>query len=94
MISAGTTFRLADDVRHRRVLDEAVVIRQETNEVIVINEVSASILQFFEKQGVGTVSDVIDYLAGEYEIGLEVLQKDIPDHIQKLLKVGIVVSEE
>jgi Coenzyme PQQ synthesis protein D (PqqD) len=92
MISADDKFRLADDVRHRRVLDEAVVVRQETNEVLVINEVSASILEFFEKQKEVAVSDLIDHLTGEYEVNRQVLQKDTLAHIEKLLAAGVLVS--
>ena len=88
------TYRLADDVRYRRVLDEAVVVRQETNEVIIINEVSAAILDFFDQQGKATVDSLIDHLAEEYEVDIEVLKKDTSNHIADLLAAGIISSEE
>ena len=94
MNTGDITFRLADDVRYRRVLDEAVAVRQETNEVIVINEVSASILDFFEKQGKATAASLIEYLASEYEVDSQVLKKDTPTHLEDLLAAGLIISDE
>ncbi len=93
MSSDEQTYRLADDIRYRLILDEAVAVRQKTNEVIVINEVSASILEFFESGKKGTIAGLIDYLASEYDVEKNVLEKDTPSHIEELLAAGILISE-
>jgi len=93
MINTDACFRLADDVRYRRILDEAVAVRQETNEVIVVNEVSASILVFLEVQGGATVASLIDYLAGAYEVDRQILEEDTVAHIKELMDAGIVVHK-
>lgn len=93
-MSGSAIFRLAGDVRFRRVLDEAVAVRQETNEVIIVNEVSATILEFFENRGSASAESLADFLAGEYDVDLGELRKDVATHIKELLAAGILCEAE
>ena len=94
MTIEGEAFMIAKDIRYRRVLDEAVVVRQETNEVIVINESSASIIEFIERNKATTIACLLDYLCNEYEIDRQVLSKDIAAHIKELVAAGIIITEQ
>ena len=94
MTSDNTTYRLADDIRHRRVLDEGVVVKQDSNEVLVINEVSATILDFFAGQGNLSARDLIDLMQAEYEVEPTVLQIDIEKHLAELARAGVITEKE
>ena len=87
------SFSIAEDIRYRRVLDEAVVVRQNSNEVIVINEISASILDYLTQHEKADIVSLIHYLYNEYEVEPNVLEKDIPAHIEELHAAGILTSD-
>ena len=44
-LSPDSILRTCSDVHFRRVLDEAVVIRQQSAETLVLNEVAISVLE-------------------------------------------------
>ena len=81
-------YRRCSDVRFRIVLDEGVVIKQDTAEVLVLNEVGARVLDLVD--GRRTTSDIGDALAGEFDIGDEELRRDLAGYLAELVEVGLV----
>ncbi len=91
MISANSRFAVRADVRYRLIEDEAVVVRQKSNQVIVLNEVSACILDIAAK-GLA-VDDMLRKLADAYEVGEKTLREDTLAHLQELLDAGIIEQQ-
>ncbi len=84
---ADTILRRCADVRFRTVLDEGVVIKQETAEVLVLNEVAARTLELLD--GARTVAEVEAQLAAEFDAPPE-LGHDVVAYLDELLAAGIV----
>ena len=91
MISADSTFAVRADVRYRLIDDEAVVVQQTANQVIVLNEVSARILDS-AAQGLA-VEAMVKRLALAYEIDGDTLREDTLAHLQELLDAGIIEEQ-
>ena len=72
-ITPAAVLRRRPDVRYRRIEGEAVVLRQSTSEVLVLNEVGASVLDLAD--GERSVGDWIETLAGEYAADRETHEK-------------------
>ncbi len=49
-MDSSCVLRLCDDVRHRFVADQAVVVRLDSAEVLVLNEVGNLTLQSFSRK--------------------------------------------
>jgi hypothetical protein len=81
-------FRRRPDVRFRTVLDEGVVIKQDTAEVLVLNEVGARVLDLLD--GERTLADVATTLAGEFEASAGDLGRDLASYLEELLGAGII----
>lgn len=92
MTNTETEYRMAPDIRFRRVLDEAVVVKQDNNQVIVINEVSASILDIFEEQETVTAEVLVNALNEAYDVDRPTLEKDIQSHLEELQSAEIITS--
>lgn len=80
--------RRRPDVRFRTVLDEGVVIKQDTAEVLVLNEVGARVLELLD--GNRTVADVESALANEFDAPAAELGRDVESYVEQLLAAGIV----
>lgn len=80
--------RRSPDVRFRTVLDEGVVIKQDTAEVLVLNEVGARVLELLD--GTRTVADVETTLASEFDAAPSDLGDDLAGYLQELLAAGLV----
>lgn len=63
-INSSTVLRLRSDVRYRRIDGEAVVLRQSAAEVLVLNEVGASVLDLAD--GRRSVGEWIDAIVRDY----------------------------
>jgi hypothetical protein len=81
-------FRRSSDVRFRTVLDEGVVIKQDTAEVLVLNEVGARILELLD--GARTVGEVEATLASEFAAAPEELGRDVAAYLDELAAIGVV----
>lgn len=77
-----------DDVRYRVVGDEAVVVRQNAAEVIALNDVGARILELIDARH--SVSQLIDTMAEEYEVGRDELAQDVARFVTAMHDAGIV----
>jgi hypothetical protein len=80
--------RRNSDVRFRTVLDEGVVIKQDTAEVLVLNEVGARVLELLD--GTRTVGEVETVLAAEFATPAAELGRDLEGYVAELLAAGIV----
>jgi hypothetical protein len=63
-INSSTVLRRRSDVRYRRIEGEAVVLRQSTAEVLVLNEVGASVLDLAD--GRRSVGEWIEAIVRDY----------------------------
>jgi hypothetical protein len=93
-VTLSTVLRRRSDVRYRRIEGEAVVLRQSAAEVLVLNEVGASVLDLAD--GEHSVGEWIEALRGEYEADPEELARDVLAFAGELREAGMLeeVSEE
>ena len=83
-------FRLAKDVRYRKIGADAVIIRQQANEVLVLNELGAIILEAIEKNT--PVAAVIARINDDYDVDGETLAEDAGRYLQELVDAGVIES--
>jgi hypothetical protein len=83
-----STLKTASDIRFRIVDREAVVVRQKSAEVLVMNEVAARLLALAD--GVQPVSYWLDVLAGELEVDRATLEIDVVGFASELMAEGIL----
>ena len=67
--------KLRSDIRHSRVGDEGVILRQDDAEILVVNDVAARIIELIDSKR--TLDDVINILEEEYEIDRSILTNDV-----------------
>ena len=93
-VTLSTVFRRRSDVRYRRIEGEAVVLRQSAAEVLVLNEVGASVLDLAD--GERSVREWIEELSGEYETDAATLTRDVLAFAGELEEAGMleVVAEK
>ncbi len=88
MLSAGTVLRRRGDVRYRRVDSEAVVLVQDSAEVVGLNRVGAAILEAVD--GTRTVAEVRDILCERFEAPPERLEADALAFLGQLVEMGVL----
>jgi Coenzyme PQQ synthesis protein D (PqqD) len=93
-VTLSTVLRRRPDVRYRLIEGEAVVLRQSAAEVLVLNEVGASVLDLAD--GERSVREWIEALSGEYEADAETLTRDVLTFAGELAEAGMleVVKED
>jgi hypothetical protein len=87
-VTLSTVLRRRSDVRYRRIEGEAVVLRQSAAEVLVLNEVGASVLDLAD--GERSVGEWIEALRGEYDADLETLARDVLTFAGELEEAGML----
>ena len=87
-ITPATVLQRRSDVRYRRIEGEAVVLRQSAAEVLVLNEVGASVLDLAD--GELSVGEWIDALAGEYDGDSASLARDVLAFAAELAEAGLL----
>ena len=75
-------------MRYRRIEGEAVVLRQSAAEVMVLNEVGASVLDLAD--GESSVGEWIDTLRDEYEGDSATLARDVLAFASELAEAGLL----
>ncbi len=75
-------------MRYRRIEGEAVVLRQSAAEVLVLNEVGASVLDLAD--GELSVGEWIDALTEEYEGDTAALARDVLAFATELAEAGLL----
>jgi hypothetical protein len=87
-VDARSILKTASDIRFRVVDREAVVVRQRSAEVLVMNEVAARLLALAD--GVHPVSHWLDVLAGEFEVDHAALESDVVGFASELTAEGLL----
>src|SRR5262245_46673977 len=87
-VAPDTLLRRRSDVRFRTVLDEGVVIKQDTAEVLVLNEVGARVLELLD--GTRTVVEVEGVLLAEFAAPAAELGSDLASYLEELLAAGVI----
>lgn len=82
----------ARDVRFRRVLDEAVVIRQDAAEVLGLNGVGARVFEL--ARGGASEDEIVQRLAEEHEIGEADVRGDVRRFLVELVEAGVLEPVE
>jgi hypothetical protein len=81
-------YRLCSDVRFRIVSSEAIVIRQSTPEVLVLNEWGGRILELL---GAGnSTTEVMQTMLQEYDVQPNDLQRDLTAFLGEMQEAGII----
>ena len=88
MTSTTPTYHVKSDVRFRVLQGEAVVLRQDDAEVLVLNEVGSRILELLA--GGRTQQAVIDQLLDEFEVDPAQLRTDVSSFIETLKKSSVL----
>jgi hypothetical protein len=88
MTSPGTRFRPRSDVRFRRLHPEAVVLRQEASEVMVLNEVGGRVLELLASGS--TVGEATAVLAAEFAVERETLERDLTEFAGELVAARVL----
>ena len=92
VLTPESVLRKRPDVRYRRIDGEAVVLRQSTAEVLVLNVLAADILDLVDGQL--PVLGWIDRLEREYAIDRPTLERDLMDFAAELLEAGLLEPVE
>ena len=82
------TYRRRSDVRFRVIAGEAVVLRQEDAEVLVLNEVGARILELTD--GSRSLAAIVNALEQEFEVGRTELETDVRGFVDDLLEAAVL----
>jgi Coenzyme PQQ synthesis protein D (PqqD) len=91
-ITLSTVLRRRSDVRYRHIEGEAVVVRQSSAEVLVLNEVGASVLDLAD--GERDVRAWIDALSEVYDTDLAVLARDVLAFAAEMEDAGLLETVE
>lgn len=75
-------------MRYRRIEGEAVVVRQSSAEVLVLNGVGAEVLAMAD--GERNVGAWIDELFAAYEVDAETLARDVLAFAAELTEAGLL----
>ena len=91
-ITLSTVLRRRSDVRYRHIEGEAVVVRQSSAEVLVLNEVGASVLDLAD--GERDVRGWIDALSEVYDTDPAVLARDVLAFAAEMEEAGLLETVE
>ena len=87
-IHLRSVLKRCQDVRFRKVEDEAVVLRQNAAEVMVLNEVGARILDLAD--GVTPIEEWVDALFDEFEVDRATLEQDVLEFAVEMADAGVL----
>lgn len=90
MIAPDAIFRPSRDVRFRIVDNEAIVLRQEAGEALVLNDVGAEILQLLD--GTQSVAAVLEHLHRTFDAESGELEADCHQFIDDLARRGVLTQ--
>lgn len=87
-ITPSTVLRRRSDIRYRLIEGEAVVVRQSAAEVLVLNEVGASVLDLAD--GERSVHAWIVALREVYDTDPEALARDVLAFAAEMTEAGLL----
>ena len=79
---------ISDGVLSQEVHGETVLLNLEGESYFALNEVGTRIWQLL--QSGCPVADILDILAGEYEVSREQLEDDVGNLLKKLFDAGLI----
>ena len=87
-------FRLAPDVTFQSMgpEDQTVVLSLESGYLYTCNETTASFLQALD--GRRTFREIIDVLAGQYDVSPQQLEADLGDLTEELLREKLIAIDD
>ncbi len=89
-----SSLQLKKDVRFRRVVDEAVVLRQKEAEVLVLNDLGGRVLELIGTRGdEHSVEEMLAILEQEYDVEPDRLAQDVTAFLTELLERGVLEGE-
>lgn len=88
MTDKKTIWKVDPGVRIRRLLDEAMLIHQDTGEALVLNDTAISFVEACD--GERTVDEIIAGMMEEFEVSAEQLAEDLAPFIHELAQTGII----
>ena len=86
----GGRYRLRPDVRYRVLAGEAVVLRQDTAEVLALNAMGSQVLRLLD---VGrTREEIVEALVAESGDGVpqEQIEQDVGEFLDELKGAGVI----
>ena len=91
-VTTPTGFQINPNVRFRLIEGEAVVLRQEEGEVLVLNEVASRILWLASEQTPRT--EIVRRLFEEFEVDESRLTHDVTSFLEEMSLEGILLELE
>lgn len=88
MITLDTVLRLRREVRFRVVGRESIAVRQDSAEVMAINEVGGRMLELLD--GERSLSVLVDQLLGEYDVERDRLETDVCRFAAEMIDAGLI----
>jgi Coenzyme PQQ synthesis protein D (PqqD) len=88
----STVLRARSTIRFRLVGDEGVVVRQDSAEVIAVNDVGATILSLLDARR--TIAQLLEKLLAEFEIDGQSLRNDVVGFLSDLVSAGVLEEVE
>ena len=86
MIALTSVVRPCRDVRYRIIGGEAVVVRQDAAEIVVLNETGARVLELMD--GILSVAAIVDTIAEEFDAPYPDIERDVMAFIGELMDLG------
>ncbi len=86
--NASAKIRLVDGVAFRVIEDEAVVVKPIDGSMMILNETGTSIIKSIGK-GI-TEERLIKKIVDDYDIPVEVANRDVKSFLKRLKKEGII----
>lgn len=86
------SYRVRTDVRYRLIREEAVVLKQEEGETLVLNEVASRILQLLDEER--SIHEISEQLLTEFQVETEELFADVAGFVEELAEAGVVEPVE
>ena len=86
MIALTSVVRPCRDVRYRIIDGEAVVVRQDAAEIVVLNETGARVLELMD--GILSVAAIVDTIAEEFDAPYPDIERDVMAFIGELMDLG------
>lgn len=81
-------YRLRKEIRHRKVGNDRVVVRQEANEILVLNELGSRVLEAIEAKT--PIAQLVGSITAEYEVAADTVERDIERHLAELAERGVI----
>ena len=82
-------YTLCREVRYTKALDEGVVLRQKSGEVLVLNDVGLKVLELIGA-GTSSLDDIVDAIQEYYEIDRSTALSDIAAYLDELESAGVI----